>query len=193
MILLQRRHSTHSFDHHVVQSIHKGGIGHSYVGSVSSNNKEAQAQFDNHQHTAWNSQSISSSVVSGSHSVISRSKGSPFIIGVAGGTASGKTEVVKQIVGNLSSVAVIPQDSFYKNLTESEIELANHSQYNFDHPFAFDFSLLKELLISLRQGEHQVRVPMYDYVNHGVFPKENDTIIEVHIVLYVNHDIKNCI
>ena len=65
----------------------------------------------------------------------------PFLIGVAGGTASGKTTVCHKIMEALESVnssnkrvVVISQDSFYKNLTRKEIALANIGEYNFDHP-----------------------------------------------------------
>eukprot|EP01027_Heterolobosea_sp_BB2_P012214 GEZU01017716.1.p1 GENE.GEZU01017716.1~~GEZU01017716.1.p1 ORF type:complete len:133 (+),score=17.53 GEZU01017716.1:246-644(+) len=60
----------------------------------------------------------------------------PFIIGVAGGTASGKTTVCKMIMQQLEGrrVVVISQDSFYKNLSDEEIQLVHQSLYNFDHP-----------------------------------------------------------
>lgn len=65
----------------------------------------------------------------------------PFLIGVAGGTASGKTSVCRKIMEALEQVnssnqrvVMISQDSFYKNLTRREIALANIGEYNFDHP-----------------------------------------------------------
>lgn len=65
----------------------------------------------------------------------------PFLIGVAGGTASGKTSVCKKIMESLEQVnsssqqvVMISQDSFYKNLTSGEVALANIGEYNFDHP-----------------------------------------------------------
>lgn len=60
----------------------------------------------------------------------------PFIIGVCGGTASGKTTVCQQIVKSLKNkrVAVISQDSFYNPLREDQRQLALKSEYNFDHP-----------------------------------------------------------
>ena len=65
----------------------------------------------------------------------------PFLIGVAGGTASGKTTVCRKIMEALEQVnssnqrvIMISQDSFYKNLTRQEIALANIGEYNFDHP-----------------------------------------------------------
>ena len=65
----------------------------------------------------------------------------PFLIGVAGGTASGKTTVCRKIMEALEQVnsahqrvVMISQDAFYKNLNRSEIERANMGEYNFDHP-----------------------------------------------------------
>ena len=66
---------------------------------------------------------------------------SPFVIGVAGGTASGKTSVCHKIMEQLEladsskkRVVVISQDSFYKKLELGERKLANQGEYNFDHP-----------------------------------------------------------
>ena len=60
----------------------------------------------------------------------------PFIIGVCGGSASGKTTVCREIVKSLSDkrVVVVSQDSFYRNLNEEERELARNNVYDFDHP-----------------------------------------------------------
>lgn len=68
--------------------------------------------------------------------------GQPFLIGVAGGTASGKTSVCHKIIELLDQsspncrqrVVMISQDSFYKNLDEDEIARADLGEYNFDHP-----------------------------------------------------------
>ena len=92
--------------------------------------------------------SVEASGASPSHrlqAVDGRSKTSsrgPFLIGVAGGTASGKTSVCRKIMEALEQhvnssnqrVVMISQDSFYKNLTSQEIALANIGEYNFDHP-----------------------------------------------------------
>ena len=63
----------------------------------------------------------------------------PFVIGVAGGTASGKTSVCHKIIellgqSTVERVALISQDSFYKDLSEEEREVAGRGEYNFDHP-----------------------------------------------------------
>lgn len=75
-----------------------------------------------------------------------------IIIGIAGGTGSGKTTVVKKIVENLpeGSVAVIPQDSYYNN--QSHLPLEVRKKTNFDHPNAFDWTLLSQQINELREG-----------------------------------------
>ena len=77
-----------------------------------------------------------------------------IIIGIAGGTGSGKTTVVRKIIESLppGSVAVIPQDSYYND--QSSIPLEVRKQTNFDHPDAFDWQLFEEQIADLRKGEH---------------------------------------
>lgn len=67
-----------------------------------------------------------------------------IIIGIAGGTGSGKTTVVKKIIESLpeGSVAVIPQDSYYND--QSSLPLERRKQTNFDHPDAFDWALFEQ-------------------------------------------------
>lgn len=98
-----------------------------------------------------------------------------FIIGVAGGTASGKTTVCRCIIENLGEndketcsrrVVIVSQDSFYKPLSKDEVELANRGMYNFDHPNAFDTDLMMEKLSQIRRGE-MVELPIYDFVSHA--------------------------
>ena len=73
----------------------------------------------------------------------------PFCVGVAGGTASGKSSVVSEVVRLLSHerVASITQDCFYRALTPEQHEAAMASDYNFDHPGAFDFNEQLEMLL----------------------------------------------
>lgn len=85
------------------------------------------------------------------------------IIGIAGGTGSGKTTVVKKIVEALPPhyVAVVPQDSYYnenKNMTDEE----RHA-INFDHPDAFDWHLLRKQIDELRHGR-SIEQPTYSYL-----------------------------
>jgi len=90
-----------------------------------------------------------------------------FIIGITGGTASGKTTVTDTIVKRLADkrVAVIAQDSFYKSLTIEQRESAKKSEYNFDHPEAFDYDLMYKTLKDLKTGK-TIQVPIYDFISH---------------------------
>lgn len=86
----------------------------------------------------------------------------PFVIGVSGGAASGKTTVCDMIIGQLRDqrVVLVNQDSFYHNLAEEEIEQVH--EYNFDHPDAFDTEKLLHCMEKLMHGE-AVDIPMYDF------------------------------
>ncbi|UXR29075.1 uridine kinase [Staphylococcus simulans] len=92
------------------------------------------------------------------------------IIGIAGGSGSGKTSVTNEILHNLEghSVALIAQDYYYKD--QSHLTFEERLQTNYDHPFAFDNDLLIQNLIDLRNGI-PVEVPTYDYVNHTRSPE----------------------
>lgn len=72
-----------------------------------------------------------------------------FVIGVAGGSGSGKTTVAQEIVRRIDVpwVIIVSQDSFYKSLTPEESKKAFQNMYNFDTPEAFDFDLLKQVCL----------------------------------------------
>ncbi len=89
-----------------------------------------------------------------------------LIIGIAGGTGSGKTTVVNQIINELPAdeVCVISQDSYYKatdNLTYEE-----RTKINFDHPRAIDFDLLIEHIAGLK-ADKIIEQPIYSFVTHN--------------------------
>lgn len=86
-----------------------------------------------------------------------------LIIGIAGGTGSGKTTVVRRIVESLPpcSVAVIPQDSYYKHQWDVPEHLRKLT--NFDHPNAFDWPLLAQQIEQLRFGK-AIEQPTYSYI-----------------------------
>ena len=86
-----------------------------------------------------------------------------IIIGIAGGTGSGKTTVVKRIVESLSKdeVTVLPLDSYYKD--SSHIPFEERQNINFDHPDAFDWDLLSEHISMLREGK-AIEQPIYSYI-----------------------------
>jgi uridine kinase len=88
----------------------------------------------------------------------------PFLIGVAGGSSSGKTTVAErlaELAGEQHHLALVKLDSYYVDL--SDRPLAEREAFNFDHPDAFDWSLLNDHLAALAAGA-PVPVPVYDYV-----------------------------
>jgi uridine kinase len=88
----------------------------------------------------------------------------PLVVGIAGGTASGKTTVANKIVSRLkgSRVSLLDQDSYYRDL--SDLSLEERLEINFDHPDAFDTDLLVQHLRLLKQGK-PVEKPHYSFVN----------------------------
>ncbi len=86
-----------------------------------------------------------------------------YIIGIAGGTGSGKTTVVRKIVEALpdDQVALIPQDSYYNDT--SDLTMEERRRINFDHPNAFDWDLLTHQIEELRNGR-PVEQPTYSYI-----------------------------
>lgn len=89
-----------------------------------------------------------------------------LIIGIAGGTGSGKTTVVNKIIQELPTdeVCVISQDSYY-NATDN-LSYAERTKINFDHPRAIDFDLIIEHLKDLKAGK-TVDQPVYSFVTHN--------------------------
>lgn len=95
-----------------------------------------------------------------------------LIIGIAGGTGSGKTTVVNQIIHQLptNEVCVISQDSYYK--ATDDLSYDERTKINFDHPRSIDFELLVAQLKSLKEGK-VVEQPVYSFVTHN---RTSDTI-----------------
>ncbi len=87
-----------------------------------------------------------------------------FIIGIAGGTGSGKTTVVKKLTERLpkNEVVVIPLDSYYND--SSDVPVEERQKINFDHPDAFEWKLLRRHLQELKEGK-SVEQPIYDYIS----------------------------
>ncbi|MCD8905146.1 uridine kinase [Staphylococcus chromogenes] len=131
---------------------------------------------------------------------------STTIIGIAGGSGSGKTSVTNEIMKNLDghSVALIEQDFYYKD--QSHLTFEERLKTNYDHPFAFDNDLLIENLKDLKAGK-SVEVPTYDYTIHtrsnkkiafepkdviiveGIFALENETLRNMmDVKIYVDTD-----
>ena len=85
------------------------------------------------------------------------------IIGICGGSGSGKTTIVNKIREAVGEFAIIPQDNYYK--TAEHVSNVNITGFNFDHPSAFDSDLLEEHLRELKAGR-PVEMPEYDFVHH---------------------------
>jgi len=89
-----------------------------------------------------------------------------LIIGIAGGTGSGKTTVVNQILNELpqEEVTVISQDSYYNK--NDNLSYEERCKINFDHPRAIDFDLLIKHLYTLKEGK-TIDQPIYSFVTHN--------------------------
>ncbi len=93
-----------------------------------------------------------------------------LIVGIAGGTGSGKTTVAKSIVDTLGDdhVTLLSQDAYYKD--HKDLSLEERQNLNYDHPDSFDNNLLQKHLIMLRQHQ-SVEVPVYDFSIHRRAPQ----------------------
>lgn len=89
-----------------------------------------------------------------------------LIIGITGGTASGKTTLVNQIAKELpkDDICIISQDSYYKDTTH--LSLKQRVDINFDHPKALDFDLLQQHIVALKAGQ-TIQQPEYCFVKHN--------------------------
>jgi uridine kinase len=86
-----------------------------------------------------------------------------LVVGIAGGTGSGKTTVVNKILERLpeDKVTILPQDAYYKD--NSRMKMEDRQEVNFDHPDSVEFSLLIEHLNQLKNGK-RVQRPIYSYL-----------------------------
>lgn len=91
---------------------------------------------------------------------------SSILIGIAGGTGSGKTSIANYLLKKFGSdqLIVIEQDSYYKN--NSALSIDERNQQNFDHPDAIDIELFNKQLVSLLSGK-SVEIPIYDFSIHN--------------------------
>lgn len=94
-------------------------------------------------------------------------------LGIAGGTGSGKSTVVEQILNELpvGEVSILSQDSYYKQ--NDHLTYEERCDINFDHPNAIDFELLKQHLRELKRG-NSIEQPVYSFETHNRLP---DTLI----------------
>ncbi len=89
----------------------------------------------------------------------------PLVIGIAGGTGSGKTTVANVIIDRVGAnhIALLPHDAYYKNLTN--LEPAQRANINFDHPDSLDTNLLVEHIKCLKNHQ-SIELPVYDFKTH---------------------------
>lgn len=92
------------------------------------------------------------------------------IIGITGGSGSGKTTIVRKISEVVDDFAFIPQDNYYRSA--EYVSNSNINAFNFDHPAAFDSDLIVQHLVALRAGE-AIQMPQYDFVHHR---RREDTV-----------------
>ena len=93
-------------------------------------------------------------------------KTTPLVIGVAGGSGSGKTTVAKMVLKQVgkSRIAFLQHDSYYRELTG--LPVTQRAQVNFDHPESLESEMLKEHILQLKQWK-PVEVPVYDFTTHS--------------------------
>ena len=104
-----------------------------------------------------------------------------LVIGIAGGSGSGKTTVVRAITQQLSGrVVVIPQDSYYKD--SSHLPLEERQKINFDHPDAIDWKLLCQQIRELKQGR-SVEQPVYSYITCSRSTTETVTVEPADVII----------
>jgi uridine kinase len=104
-----------------------------------------------------------------------------LIIGIAGGSGSGKSTVVKQIIRHLpkDTVSIIPQDAYYKD--NGHLSAEDRAKINFDHPSSIEFGLLIKHLDALKAGNN-VAMPIYSYVTCAR-GKETITVIPKQVII----------
>ena len=93
--------------------------------------------------------------------------GKPIIIGIAGGTCSGKSSIASILVDEFrytKSINIIREDDYYKD--QSHMSMEERAKTNYDHPLAFDFDLMYEHICALINGE-TIEKPTYDYTVHN--------------------------
>jgi uridine kinase len=118
----------------------------------------------------------------------------PILIGIAGGTGSGKSTVTREIYKSITdrNVAIIEQDSYYKD--QSDISFEERVKTNYDHPFAFDNELLISHLKDLLDGK-SIQKPIYDFENHNrkketVLVEPKDIIVLEGILILYDEDLR---
>ena len=104
-----------------------------------------------------------------------------ILIGIAGGSGSGKTTLTSELLNEYGKdkIAVIEQDSYYKDL--SHLSLEERRTYNYDHPKAIDITLFQFQLSTLLKGKN-INIPIYDFSNH-VRLKNTKMIVPLPVII----------
>ncbi len=117
-----------------------------------------------------------------------------IIIGIAGGTGSGKTTVVNKLAKSLpkENLTILPQDAYYRD--NSELSFEERQKINYDHPNSIDFELMLQHINALKKGEN-IEQPIYSYITHSrsddfkvVHPKE--ILIVEGILVFTNEALR---
>lgn len=117
-----------------------------------------------------------------------------IIIGIAGGTGSGKTTIVNKITNNLSEkhISILPQDAYYKY--NKDLSFNEREKINYDHPDAIDFDLILNDIKKLQRGE-SINQPIYSYTTHSrssdykvIYPKT--VLIVEGILVFTNEQLR---
>lgn len=123
------------------------------------------------------------------------SKTNPLVIGIAGGTGSGKTTVAYEIVEQVGKdhVAFLQHDAYYKDL--SSLPAAQRDEINFDHPNSLDTELMIEHVVALRAG-NPVEIPIYDFTTHSrtketIAIAPNPVILVEGILIFTEAELRN--
>ncbi|XP_029636961.1 uridine-cytidine kinase 2 [Octopus sinensis] len=126
----------------------------------------------------------------------------PFMIGIGGGTASGKSSVCAKIIDQLRyldsngrQVVIISQDAFYRDLNEDEKKKAIKGEFNFDHPDAFDYKRMLQTMKDLTASK-PIMIPKYNYISctkeeNGVFLEQPDVIFVEGILTFYFKEIRD--
>ena len=113
-----------------------------------------------------------------------------LVIGIAGGSGSGKTTVVKTITNQLAGrVVVIPQDSYYKD--SSHLPMEERQKINFDHPDAIDWKLMCQQIRELKSGK-TIQQPVYSYITCSRSKTETVTVEPAEVIIIEGILIFNC-
>ncbi len=120
-----------------------------------------------------------------------------LVIGIAGGSGSGKTTVVRRIMERLKDddVAILPQDAYYKD--NSQLDLEARQEINFDHPDSLEFKLLIEQLKMLRNGR-SIERPIYTYITctraeETIQMRPREVILLEGILIFTNEELRKLI